>query len=166
MDRLLLQPPRQYDVFVVPVQGGRPSRLTFDSADDHVTGWSPDGKHVLFTSTRNVDLPGRVELYTVPVDGGAVKQVSAFEGRDGDLFARRGTGSPTCAGPGSGIARAIAARPTTTSGSATPTGRTIASSPRINGQDNSPMWSADGKHLYYVSDALSGTANLDQDRPR
>src|SRR4051812_11355842 len=30
-----------YDVYVVPVQGGRPRRLTFDSANDMVTGWSP-----------------------------------------------------------------------------------------------------------------------------
>ena len=32
-----------YDVFVVSIEGGRPTRLTFDSADDHPTGWSPDG---------------------------------------------------------------------------------------------------------------------------
>src|SRR5205814_10141514 len=31
-----------YDVFVVPVQGGRPRRLTFDSAADLVNGWAPD----------------------------------------------------------------------------------------------------------------------------
>src|ERR1043166_8646593 len=29
-----------YDVFVVPVQGGKPTRLTFDSAQDIVNGWS------------------------------------------------------------------------------------------------------------------------------
>ena len=31
-----------YDVFVVSVRGGRPRRLTFDSAADFVAGWSPD----------------------------------------------------------------------------------------------------------------------------
>src|SRR5258708_15400855 len=35
-----------YDVFVVPVQGGKPRRLTFDSAADLVTGWAPDGKQM------------------------------------------------------------------------------------------------------------------------
>src|SRR5271155_4504015 len=39
-----------YDVFVMPVRGGKPTRLTFDSADYLVSGWSPDGQHVLFTS--------------------------------------------------------------------------------------------------------------------
>src|SRR5205823_6590432 len=32
-----------YDVFVMPVRGGRPTRLTFDSGTDLVCGWSPDG---------------------------------------------------------------------------------------------------------------------------
>src|SRR5271165_3248926 len=30
-----------YDVFVVPIQGGKPRRLTFDSAADMVSDWSP-----------------------------------------------------------------------------------------------------------------------------
>src|SRR4051794_15516053 len=33
-----------YDVFVVPAVGGKPKRLTFDSGNDMVLGWTPDGK--------------------------------------------------------------------------------------------------------------------------
>src|SRR3954451_7710278 len=65
----------QYDVFVIPVKGGRPKRLTYDSADDHVTGWSPDSKHVLFMSGRGQDLPYRVELYSVSINGGQARQI-------------------------------------------------------------------------------------------
>src|SRR5438128_3012908 len=36
-----------YDVFVVPVGGGRPRRLTADSANDVPVGWTPDGKEVV-----------------------------------------------------------------------------------------------------------------------
>src|SRR5438552_1000952 len=73
----------QYDVFVVSVKGGKPKRLTFDSADDHPTGWSQGSQHVLFQSGRSQDLPFRSELFTVSIDGGPVKQISAFEGREG-----------------------------------------------------------------------------------
>src|SRR5437016_3963524 len=61
-----------YDVFIVPVRGGKPKRLTFDSAADMVNGWSPDGQQILFTSTRSLAFPPSYELYTVPVDGGPV----------------------------------------------------------------------------------------------
>ena len=72
-----------YNVFVVPVQGGTPRRLTFDSDNDLVTGWSPDGKQVLFASTRSVAFPPSFELYTVPVEGGMAHRVSADDGKEG-----------------------------------------------------------------------------------
>src|SRR2546430_10166752 len=71
-----------YDVFVIPVQGGRPTRLTFDSADDYVTGWSPDGKYVLFSSSRSTSFPFNYELFRVPVEGGRVERISRYEGRE------------------------------------------------------------------------------------
>ena len=45
------------DVYVVPVLGGVPTRLTFGptlngSYDNIVTGWTPDGTRILFTSLR------------------------------------------------------------------------------------------------------------------
>src|SRR6516162_4475113 len=72
-----------YDVFVVSAQGGKPKRLTYDSAADVVCGWSPDGKTILFASTRSTDFPHGYELYTVPVEGGRAKRVTAAEGREG-----------------------------------------------------------------------------------
>jgi tricorn protease len=38
-----------YDVFVIPVTGGKPKQLTFHTADDNVVGWTPDGKKVIFS---------------------------------------------------------------------------------------------------------------------
>src|SRR5688572_21738928 len=58
----------QYDVFVVPVQGGKPKRLTFDSAHDYVTGWTPDGKSVVFSSTRSTSYPYSFEPFTIPAE--------------------------------------------------------------------------------------------------
>jgi len=82
-----------------PSRGGRPKRLTYDSADDHVTGWSPDSQHVLFNSGRHIDLPYRVELYSISINGGQVKQVSAFEGRDG-VYSPKGDLIAYVRGPG------------------------------------------------------------------
>ncbi len=39
------------DVFVVPLEGGEPKRLTFEPEAEQVIGWTPDGK-VMYTSNR------------------------------------------------------------------------------------------------------------------
>ncbi|NEN22613.1 peptidase S41 [Cryomorpha ignava] len=70
------------DVFIVSAKGGSPTRLTFYSAPDTPYDFSPDGKQVLFGSTRQDDVksvlfPSRVlsELYEVSVIGGSTHQV-------------------------------------------------------------------------------------------
>ncbi len=74
----------QYDgdeqVYVIPAEGGEPKQLTYYPArgplaprwgyDHHVYGWTPDGKAVLFRSTRDYWGAKDGKLYTVPVTGG------------------------------------------------------------------------------------------------
>src|SRR5207249_1718784 len=72
----------QYDVFVVPAVGGKPRRLTYDSAPDMVTGWTPDGKNVVFSSSRSTAFPPSIDSYTVPVEGGPVRKLPLFEGKE------------------------------------------------------------------------------------
>ena len=74
----------QYDgdeqVYVIPAEGGEPRQLTYYPArgplaprwgyDHHVYGWTPDGKRVLFRSTRDYWKAGSGKLYTVSRDGG------------------------------------------------------------------------------------------------
>jgi tricorn protease len=57
------------DVYVMPSEGGVPRRLTHHPAVDEVVGWSPDGKSVLFRSTRN-SYSRFNRLFTVPLEGG------------------------------------------------------------------------------------------------
>ncbi|HEY3836713.1 MAG TPA: S41 family peptidase [Bryobacteraceae bacterium] len=65
-----------YDVFVVPVTGGKPKQLTFHTADDNVVGWTPDGKKVLFTSVRGKGVfPTITTLFEVGIDGGTEQAV-------------------------------------------------------------------------------------------
>src|SRR5262252_5467085 len=41
------------DVYVMPASGGEPRRLTWHPGSDAPAGWTPDGKRILFVSTRN-----------------------------------------------------------------------------------------------------------------
>ena len=70
------------DVFVMPTEGGTPKRLTWHPAQDAAVGWTPDGKRVLFLSTRDA-YADFTRLYTVPAEGGVAEVLPmwrAFEG--------------------------------------------------------------------------------------
>ena len=81
-----------FDVYVMPVAGGEANRLTYHSANDIPYDFTPDGKSVLFGTSRNdiytsARFPNRglfQKLYQVPVSGGrSVMYLSA-----GSEFAR------------------------------------------------------------------------------
>jgi tricorn protease len=57
------------DVFTMPVAGGVPKRVTYHPAADRVVGWTPDGKRILFRSTR-LSYSRFNQLYTVSPEGG------------------------------------------------------------------------------------------------
>ena len=53
------------DIWVIDLVSGNPNRLTFDTALDRLPVWSPDGRHIVFTSTRQ----GPWNLFRKPADG-------------------------------------------------------------------------------------------------
>jgi len=73
-----------YDVYVIPAQGGKPKQLTFNSADDNVVGWSTDSKKVLFSSLRGQGaFPSVATLFEVSTEGGLEKPISTDWGYTG-----------------------------------------------------------------------------------
>lgn len=58
------------DVFLIPVNGGIPIRLTWHPDADIVKGFTNDGANVLFASRRSVFTGRYTQLFTVPVTGG------------------------------------------------------------------------------------------------
>lgn len=71
------------DVYIVSADGGVPKRLTYHPAPDIVAGWTPDGKNVLFESSRGAFASGVAHLFTVPVTGGMPAKLPfplAYEG--------------------------------------------------------------------------------------
>ncbi len=61
------------DVYLVPVSGGEPKRLTFDKRTIRGLAWTTDGKGIIFASDRG----GLYNLWRVPVSGGTPELVSA-----------------------------------------------------------------------------------------
>ena len=57
---------QQRDVFILSVDGSREVRTVSNPADDYAVGWSPDGKYLLFSSTRT----GARSLWAQPVSEG------------------------------------------------------------------------------------------------
>ncbi|MEE9610228.1 MAG: hypothetical protein V3W19_03205, partial [Desulfatiglandales bacterium] len=57
------------DVYVVPVEGGIPKRLTWHPGSDVVRGFTPDGLAVLFISSRYSFTRRYNQLFTVSVEG-------------------------------------------------------------------------------------------------
>jgi tricorn protease len=62
------------DVYVIPVEGGVPTRLTWHPGPDTVQGFSADGTSILFTSPRAVFTNRYTQLFTVAAKGGAIEE--------------------------------------------------------------------------------------------
>jgi Tol biopolymer transport system component len=64
-------------VYVVPITGGAPRRIT-QNAPSYWHGWSPDGKTLAFVGQRNGDF----DIYTIPVTGGGETPLTTAKGLD------------------------------------------------------------------------------------
>lgn len=71
-----------YDIFVANLEGEITDTLTTHEGYDAEATVSPDGKKIVFTSTRSGDL----ELWTMNIDGSDKKQVTTGLGYDGGAF--------------------------------------------------------------------------------
>ena len=71
-----------FDIFVADLSGKITKQLTDSPGYDAEATLSPDGKMIVFTSTRSGDL----ELWTMNVDGTNLKQVTNGLGYDGGAF--------------------------------------------------------------------------------
>ncbi|RUL89583.1 S9 family peptidase [Tautonia sociabilis] len=60
------------DLWLVPVSGGEPKRLTTASGADSHPRWSPDGKTIAFLSDRG----GSSQVWLLPIDGGEARQLT------------------------------------------------------------------------------------------
>jgi Tol biopolymer transport system component len=71
-----------FDIFVTDKKGNIVKQLTNEPGYDAEATVSPDGKSIVFTSTRSGDL----ELYIMDIDGSNVRQITHDLGYDGGAF--------------------------------------------------------------------------------
>jgi TolB protein len=71
------QPPRRSTVYVVPIGGGTPRKVT-ENSPSYFHGWSPDGKTLAYCADRG----GNFDVYTIPAAGGEEKRLTTAEGLD------------------------------------------------------------------------------------
>jgi tricorn protease len=150
-----------YDIFLIPSDGGEARRLTQNSMGSFLNDWSPDGSKIIFTSARDTSV---LQQYEIDVKTLIVKTLT-----HDSMFTRYGVYSPdgkSIAYDRSGVT-AVWWRPRY-HGSANfdiyteslVTGK-IQRITTYDGNDIWPMYSADGKSIYYVSDQLTpGSPNL------
>jgi TolB protein len=64
-------------VYIVPIAGGVPRRLT-QKSPSYWHGWSPDGKTLAFVGQRD----GEFDIYTIPAGGGTETRLTTAKGLD------------------------------------------------------------------------------------
>lgn len=89
------------DIWVVPVAGGTPVRLTSDPSTDQSPAWSPDGQRIAFVSDRG----GTQDIWVMDADGSNPVQVTSDDTNerapswspDGSAIAYHASGSDNIA---------------------------------------------------------------------
>jgi len=156
-----------FDIYVIPATGGKARRLTYWSGNETPNSFTPDGKEILFSATiydqpSNVQFPSGIlsELYAVPVEGGAFRQVLDVTAEEANYDPtgqylvyqdRKGYENEWRKHHTSSVTRDIWMY--------TPaTGEYRKLSP-FKGEDRNPVWSPDGKSIYYLSEQF-GSFNV------
>lgn len=148
-----------HGVYVIQAAGGEPRRLTFHPADLKVVGWTPDAKRVVFSSTRAAFDHKVVQLFTVPVEGGAATAMPLARATEASFSpdAKRVAYVPIVQSESwwkryrGGRAQAIWIAGLADSS-------IQATIPRDNSNDFNPMWVGDV--IYFLSDRNGGAVTL------
>jgi tricorn protease len=154
------------DIYILTLANGQLKRVTFDDALDQLDAWSRDGRSLYFSSGSK-DVNGMNDIFRVSVDGGTPMAVSE------DRFAQEYWSAPSPSDPNT---IAFTGKGRTVSdwwrkghahidesqiwiahiGGVTPQYQAVTKDDSKNAW---PMWSGDGKTLYFMSDR-AGAENL------
>lgn len=151
------------DIYVLDLDSGEQKRITFDDGNESLDGWSRDGKYLYFT-TNSTDIAGTTDVHRIPASGGTPLPV-ADDRYMPEFYSAPGPTPNTFA---------LTARGGQAFGQWWRKGHSHIDESEIwirregvyeraglpgGARDMWPMWSADGKKLYYISDR-SGAENI------
>lgn len=150
------------DLYVLTLATGELKRLTFDDGNDQLDAWSRDGQWLYFSSTSR-DVAGMNDLYRVSVEGGTPMQISA------DRYLNEFAAAPAPDGQTLAFsARSIASNQWWRKGHShideaevwlLRDGKTYEKVTGGGAKEMWPLWGAEGRSLFYVSDR-SGAQNI------
>lgn len=157
-----------FDVFVMPANGGAARRLTTNSAAETPSAFTPDGQAVVFSASIQDPATSALfptgamtELYKVSVGGGRTEQVLGTPAEmvcfnpSGDTFLyqdRKGFEDEWRKHHTSSITRDVWMYDTKTKTHTNLTNRA--------GEDRNPVWAANGKDVYFLSERDNGSMNV------
>ncbi|MEA2662444.1 MAG: hypothetical protein QOH08_2016 [Chloroflexota bacterium] len=163
---------RRKHLWLVPLRGGDPRKLTDGDWDDSQPAISPDGATVAFTSNRTADRDRNTvtDIWTVPLRGGPPARVTTEQGQYGNASWSPDGAAIACLGTvdavGAGARNTRVWRFGSAGGAGTDllgtwdrtTGSRVMSDIRGEPAPFPPAWTRDGRILFIGSD--QGTANL------
>ncbi|HEY7699680.1 MAG TPA: DPP IV N-terminal domain-containing protein, partial [Vicinamibacteria bacterium] len=144
-------------LFVVPADGGTPRQLTSGDWDDGPPSWTPDGGALLFSSNRHDEReydPADSEIWKVEVADGTVRALTSRHGPDAD---------PVPSPDGSFIAylgydeRYVGYQITRLYVMKSDGSDARVVTPRFDRDVQDPLWSGDGRGLYFLYDEAGDT---------
>src|SRR5574338_869007 len=152
------------DVYVLTIATGAVKRLTFDDAGELVNGWSPDGRYLYFSSSGR-DISSMNDIMRVDSDGGTPMSVAA-DRYASEYFAAPAPDNKMLAITARGFAGSqwwrlghshlAESEIWTVRDSAGPAYEQVTQG---GAKSAWPMWSGDGRVLFYMSDR-TGAQNI------
>lgn len=148
------------DIYVITLATGDLRRITFDDGFDQLDGWSRDGRWIHFSSTSR-DIGGLNDLFRVSVNGGTPMQLSADRytnefysapSPDGSTIAFSARGISSGQWWRKGHSHIDEAEIWLLNGFESGAGTYQRVTEDGSAKEMWPMWSSDGRTLFYVSD--------------
>lgn len=141
------------DVYLLSTNGGQPTRLTWHPQADIVNGWSSDGKRILFTSRREMEIGRSAQAWEVSIKGGLPTKImdavvqSASWSSDGQTLAYQPYNTAHRGASGWRNHRGGSTPPIWI---LKPGGKSYQEIPHARASDTNPLWL--GKDVYFISD--------------